>query len=93
MRNSRSKSPSMVLNATDSIMKDIDLRAQLPQPISLTNSLITSTIIDKDLIGSTVTASIPLASNSIADRNTNINSDIRDKSKNLGISHSFSQIS
>lgn len=86
-RSSRSKSPStVVIKATDPITKDIDLRAQLQPPLSLTNSLINSTIIDNDLIAcSTVTASVPLASSSIADRNMNINSDIRDQSKNLAL--------
>lgn len=70
-----------MINVTDTIMKDIDLRAQLPQPISLTNSLISSTIIDHDLIASNVTTSVPISSNSIADRNTILNSDLREQSK------------
>lgn len=83
-RSSRSKSPATVMKATDKIAKDIDLRAQLPQPIGITNSLINSTIIDHGHITSTVTTtSFPLSANAIADRNTNINSDIRDKSKSI----------
>ncbi|XP_055310465.1 uncharacterized protein LOC129573660 isoform X2 [Sitodiplosis mosellana] len=69
-RSSRSKSPTMISSVTksttDSITKDIDLRAHLPQPISLTNSLISSTIIDQT---SNVTTSVAIiASNAIADR-------------------------
>lgn len=56
------------MKTTDTITKDIDLRAHLPPPISLTNSLISSTIIDQDLVASTVTTSVPIASNAIADR-------------------------
>lgn len=84
-RSSRSKSPATVMKATDSIAKDIDLRAQLPQPLGLTNSLINSTIIDPGLLTSTVptTSSVPISANAIADRKTNNNSDIRDKSKNF----------
>lgn len=79
IRSSRSKSP-VIKTGIDSIPKDIDLRAQLSQPISITNSLISTKIIEQDLTASTIpTSSIHIGSNAITDRNTNI---ILDKRKN-----------